>query len=174
VGCADCHLEEPAYRGDGCAACHGSHDVPAAGPELYSGTAPRHCGHCHRDDPRAAGVSASILEGTARLQAAMDETLRLLRDAKQQGLFLEHERIHLRESQRALIAVKPVAHSLDTAEIAARLEDGVKRQDRTLETLERKRIGLRDRKIVVAAGSLVLLMLAALLAIKLGRVRSLS
>lgn len=174
MDCSECHLDEPAYRGGGCAACHGGHDVAEAGTEMYSGAAPRHCGHCHRDDPHAAEVGAAILDGTARLQAAMDETLSLLRAAKDQGLFLEHERTYLRESQRALIAVKPLAHSLDVEQIATRLEDGIKRQDRTLESLERKRIGLRDRKIFVAGGALVLLMLVALLVIKLGRVRSLS
>ncbi|HZM00009.1 MAG TPA: cytochrome c3 family protein [Planctomycetota bacterium] len=174
MGCAECHLDEPAFRGDGCAACHGSHGIAAATPALYVGTEPGHCGHCHRDDPAAAAVSATILDGTARLESAMDETLKRLGEAKRQGLFLKDEQAYLRESQRALIAVKPIAHALDPEAVAARLEDGIKRQDRTLETLERQRIGLRDRKLFVAGGSVVMLMLAALLAVKLGRVRSLS
>jgi len=174
MGCAQCHLDEPAYRRDGCAACHGSHAIAEAGPELYSGSSPGHCGHCHRDDARAAEVSAAILDGTSRLQAAMDGTQQLLREAKQQGLFLKDEQAYLRESQRALIAVQPIAHSLDVEVVTAHLEDGIKRQDRTHESLERQRTGLRDRKIFVAGGALVMLMLVGLLAARLGRVRSLS
>ena len=172
--CAQCHVGEPAALRSDCATCHDAHAIAQPGPALFSGTEPGHCGHCHRDPDKSAEVSAAILSGTARLAAAMDETQRLVADAKEHGLFLENEQVYLRESERTLVAVKPIAHSLDVAAVNACLQDGIKRQDATRERLDRKRIVLRDRKLLVGGVVLVLLMLAGLLAVKLDAVRRLS
>jgi len=174
MNCSSCHLDEPGFRRSECAACHGAHAIATPGPEMFQGTEPGHCAHCHREDDGAAAVSATILDGTKRLQAVMDETSRSLRLAKQQGLFVDNEQIHLQESQRVLVSVKPISHSLDVAVINAAFDDGVRRQDRTREIVQRQHVVLRDRRLLVGGVCFVLLMLVGLLVVKLGAVRKLS
>jgi hypothetical protein len=172
--CTACHEEAPGYLRSNCSACHGAHAIAEPGPWMFAGDEPGRCQHCHRDDDRAAAVAATIVDGTQRLETSMQTTLDRIQEAKASGLFLQNEQIYLRESRRALISLKPLAHSLDEQAIRAQVEDGIKRQDRALEMVERKRLVLRDRKILVGGVVLVLLMLVGLLAVKLDAVRKLS
>ena len=175
--CGACHealQDEPGFLRSGCAACHGAHAIALPGAWMLGGSGVGHCGHCHREPDGSGGVIAAIIEGTQRLQAAMDGTLGSLRAAKQSGLFLENEDVYLRESLRTLVSVKPLSHSMDADLITAHLQDGIKRQDRTLEMIERKGDQLRDRRLVLGGAALLLLILAGLLAAKLDTLRKLS
>jgi len=175
--CGACHEgadEIPGGRQSGCAACHGTHAIPEPGAWMFTGEEVGHCGHCHRDDNRTDAVIAAITDGTSRLRDTMDETLSEIHAAKARGLFLEHEQTYLRESMRTLVSVQPLSHSMDVAAITARLEDGIKRQDRTREQVQKKGTLLRDRKILLGGGALVLLMLLGLFAVKLDALRKLS
>jgi hypothetical protein len=175
--CGACHEgadEIPGGRQSGCAACHGTHGIGQPGEWMFTGEEVGHCGHCHREDNRAEAVIAAITDGTGRLRATMDDTLSEIRAGKARGLFLEHEQTYLRESMRTLVSVQPLSHSMDVEAITARLEDGIKRQDRTREQVRKQGTLLRDRKILLGGGALVMLMLAGLFAVKLDALRKLS
>ncbi|MHC4957271.1 MAG: hypothetical protein ACYTGN_02770 [Planctomycetota bacterium] len=177
--CDSCHKEAdeqgPEYRGAGCTTCHGVHAIERPGAHMLQGDDVGHCGHCHRDDDRAAEeVTAVILGGTRRLAGALRESQARIDEAKALGVFLDNEKIYLRESRRALVSVQPLAHSLDSAAIAAHLDLGLKRQGRTREMIEKRSVALRDRKLLVVALALILSLLAGLLAMKLKAIRELS
>lgn len=177
--CVACHEEEAkedplGYAGQECTACHRTHDIQAAGRDMLDGDAVGHCGHCHRNDPVPMAAARQILDGTRRLEDAMQRTREELQSAKAKGLFIDHEELYLRESERALVFVEPLAHSLDLAVISKHLEDGVKRQDRTHEELEQQGTKLRDRKILLSGLAGLLLLLSALAALKLQALRRLS
>jgi hypothetical protein len=175
--CAACHAEkkdDPAYAGQQCTACHGTHGIGEAGREMLEGDAVGHCGHCHRQEDGSQAAARVLLDGTRRLEEAMERTRARLSDAKAKGLFLDHEEQYLRESERALVLVEPLAHSLGLAAIGKHLEDGLKRQDRTLETLDKVGKKLRDRRILLSGLAGILLLLAALCALKLQALRRLS
>ncbi|MHC5211103.1 MAG: hypothetical protein ACYTG2_10330 [Planctomycetota bacterium] len=174
MSCTECHPDEPGFERADCSACHGAHAIAEPGAWMFSGDEPGHCGHCHREPDASADLAAAILGGTQRLEQAMHETGAQLVEAKQHGLFIDNERIHERESARVLVSLQPLAHSLDTAAIERLVQDGVRRQDRTLEALERQRIALRDRRLLAGGVAFVLLMLTGLLAVKLDAVRKLS
>lgn len=176
MSCRACHDEEGSnFDRSGCAACHGAHDIAHAGLELYEGAEPGHCGHCHRGgDPAVDSVRRTILDGRASVAEGMDETSRLIQEGKERGLFLENERLYIRESTLTLVSYRPIAHSLDEARIAQHLEQGLKRQERAQEVLEKKAGVLRDRRILILGLSFILLLFAALLAVKLQAVRRLS
>jgi hypothetical protein len=177
--CLACHEEDAAkdplgFAGQDCTACHGTHDIGAAGRGMLEGDAVGHCGHCQRGDEAPKAAAQTILDGMRRLEDSMRRTEDELRDAKRRGLFLDHEELYLRESERALVFVEPLAHSLDLPAISKHLEDGLKRQDRTLESLGKEGKKLRDRKILLSGLAGLLLLLAALAALKLQALRRLS
>jgi hypothetical protein len=157
-----------------CTTCHGAHATAKSGPWLYRGEEEGRCGSCHDQGDGSQAVIDAILDGTRRLREAMDTSLDVIREAKQSGLFLENERVYLLESQRALVSVQPLAHSLDEAAIARHLEVGLERQERTRETIRKKQRILRDRTLILSALALLVLLLTGLLVVKLGRVRRLS
>ena len=177
--CAACHEEEAkkdplVYAGQECTACHGTHDIDMADAQMLEGDAVGHCGHCHRKDEAAKAAAQAITDGTRRLEDAMARTTDELGEAKRKGLFIDHEDLYLRESERALVFAQPLSHSLDLASISKHLEDGLKRQDRTRETLEKEGKKLRDRRILLSGLAAILLLLAALAALKLQELRRLS
>jgi len=177
--CLACHEEEAkedplGFAGQDCTACHGTHEIGLPDRDMFVGDAVGHCGHCHRDDEVAKAAAQSILDGTRRLEDAMARTSDELGEAKEKGLFIDHEELYLRESERALVFVAPLAHSLDLAAIGKHLEDGLKRQDRTFETLEKEGRKLRDRRILLSGLAGLLLLLSALAALKLQTLRRLS
>jgi hypothetical protein len=176
MSCAACHEEKSAdYDRSGCTACHGAHEISRSGTWMYEGNDVGRCGHCHREEADASKeVTEAILEGRARLEHAMNETLRDLKGAKEVGLFLEHENVYLLESRRALVSVQPLSHSLDAAAITRHLDDGLKRQDRTREMLVKKRKILRDRRLLLTGLVALLALFAGLLAVKLRSIRRLS
>lgn len=176
MNCLACHKEktEPQYRATGCATCHGAHDTPPPGNWMYDGDEVGHCGHCHRQADKSREVVEAIRTGRERLQDSMRGTMAQFRAANAQGLFIEDEEIFLQESQRALVSIRPLAHALDAAAIRSHLEDGIQRQDRTRETIAKKRNVLRDRRIILGGMSFLLLLLAVLLAVKLRDIRRLS
>ena len=104
----------------------------------------------------------------------MKKIFSAINEAKASGVFLENEHIYVRESQRALVLLQPMAHSLDATAIRKHLEDGFRRQDRIAEMIETKRRVLRDRQIIVTGLAMLLLLLTALLGTKLRAVRRLS
>ena len=173
--CDACHEEEgQEFRRYSCTACHGVHGIQTPGDELYVGEGPGSCFHCHREPDAAHTLVESITGGRDRLLEIMRETRDAVEDAKRRGLFLDHEDLYLRESKRALIALGPLSHSLESDRIAGHLEQGVHRQDRTREKIVKKRVVLRDRRLVLFAASFLFLLLAALLFIKLKALRRLS
>lgn len=175
--CGACHEGEDAKtsreRG-GCAACHGAHDITDPGATLYRGDGVGHCRHCHRNDPTVDQTIEAIVEGRRKLRDAMEATREDIRAAKAKGVFLEHEDIYLRESERALVAVRPLAHSVDRKAIAAALDDGARRQDRAREAIAKRTKVLRDHKLLMTGLAFILLLLTALLGYKLQAVRRLS
>lgn len=177
--CRTCH-DKPTetsidYRRGGCTACHDTHAIAKPDATMYEGDAVGRCGHCHRQaDAKVDAVKSVILEGTADLRRRVDHTRGRLLEAKEKGLFLKDEDEFLRESERALVSVWPLSHSLDGAALSKHLTDGVQRQDRADESLDREFTKVRDRKIVMGAVVLVLLLLAALFAVKLETARRLS
>jgi hypothetical protein len=174
--CSSCH-EDPAEAGHGwnrggCTACHDAHEVLEPGDWMYDGDAVGHCGHCHRQsDPGVADAQAAIRQGRADLLEAMAATRREIQDAKDHGIFLETERLDLHESERFLVSVQPLIHSMDATKIRKHLKDGIERQRRTHETLGKMRTVLRDQKILMAGAALILLLLAALFWVKLSEAR---
>jgi hypothetical protein len=104
----------------------------------------------------------------------MDGTRARLERAKEQGLFLEGESVYLRESERALVSVRPLAHGLDAAAVERHLADGVSKQERTDESIGKKTTALRDRKILVSGLVVLLLLFAAILWVKLDAARRLT
>lgn len=178
IACRSCHTgpeaKGHAYAGAGCTACHGAHDAGFPGDGMYEGDDVGHCGHCHRTPDGSEKAAAAILGGRGRLRAATAETLREIRDAKSKGVFLDHEQAYMLESRRALVAVQPLVHSMDAKRIAAHLDEGLRRHERTREIIHKKTVALRDRKIFMAGLAAVLLLVAGLLWMKLGEVRRLS
>jgi hypothetical protein len=177
MGCVACHEEKkgvPAFAGQQCTACHSTHGIAAVGREMFVGDSVGHCGHCHRQAGGARDAAHALLDSTRRLEETMDRTRARLREAKGKGLVLEHEEIDLRESERALVLVEPLSHSLDLAMIGKHVEDGLKRQDRTLENIGKQERKLRDRRILLSGLTGLLLLLATLCALKLQAVRRLS
>jgi hypothetical protein len=175
--CAACHAEkadQAGFQRSGCAACHGAHDIAPPGEAMYTGDAVGHCGHCHRQEGEALALGREIVEGKQQLRDAMGETLREIQAAKQEGLFLENEALHLRETERTLVSVRPLAHSMDGQAIEAHIADGLERQQMTQDEIAKQHRVLRDRKILTAGLAGALLMMAGLLGVKLGAVRRLS
>lgn len=174
--CRACHEEEEglAYRGAECTACHGPHEIRPAGDWMYLGSAVGQCGHCHREPDGSQELTKVIRDGQRRLQDAMEETRRAIREAKAQGLFLDEEDVYLRESARALVSAQPLAHSMDRTRIERHMRDGLKRHDRTREVIAKKGKVMRDRRILVGGLAVLFLLLTALLAAKLRAVRRLS
>lgn len=177
LGCLGCHedgADTEALRVTGCAACHGAHAIAPPGEWMLEGSEPGRCGHCHREPDGAAAAIAALRDGRAALRDAMQRTRADLAAAKARGLFLENEEIHLRESERTLVAVGPLSHGLDAAAISAHLDDAVRRQDTTREMIDRKARALRDRALLVGGVALLLLLLLGLLWFKLDALRRLS
>jgi len=174
--CRACHEDEKGaeYARSGCTACHGAHDIADVGDWILQGEKPGRCAHCHRDGGEAEVMAKRIVDGQRRLRDEMERTDADLRAAKERGLFLDNEKLYVRESQVTLVSVKPLSHSMDGAAIDRHLENGRLRQGRAREMLERKATVLRDRRIVVTGLSLLLLLLAALLVVKLEAIRRLS
>jgi len=177
--CLACHEEDAkkdvlGFAGQECTACHRTHDIQAADRDLFLGNEVGHCGHCHRKDDEPRAAAQAILDGTSRLEDAMERTRKELRAAKAKGLFIDHEDLYLRESERALVFVEPLTHSLNLDTIGKHLEDGIKRQDRTFEELGKEGKKLRDRKILLSALAGLLLLLASLARLKLQGLRRLS
>jgi hypothetical protein len=176
--CDACHAEEakkdPAYRRAGCTACHDAHEIAEPGDWMYHGDQVGRCDHCHRQPDGSQPMTRAVLGERARLERAMEETEREIREAKARGLFLDAEQVYLRESERLLVSVRPLLHSMDEPAIRKHLESGVARQDRTREIIAKKGNVLRDHKIVMVGVALLLLLLAALFAIKLEALRRLS
>lgn len=183
VSCKTCHEKEMGegkaraheFRRGGCAACHDHHATAHPDESMFEGDQVGHCGHCHRQaDPKVDAFRKAVLEGTQRLKATMEDTRRRLQEAKRQGLFLEGEAVYLHESERSLVSVLPLAHSLSTGEVERHLADGVAKQQRTLESIEKKTTALRDRKIVMSGLVLLLLLFATILWVKLDAARRLT
>ncbi len=176
MSCRACHEEEGTeFRRSGCAACHGAHDIASADLDLYAGDAPGHCDHCHRDGDAAVDrVRDAILSGRAAVKQGMEDTQALIEQGKARGLFLENEKLYVRESALTLVSYRPLAHGLDADALENHLDLGLRRQDRTREMLEKKSAVSRDRRIVILAFSFILLLFAALLWVKLQAIRRLS
>jgi hypothetical protein len=176
MSCESCHPDGkgPEYARKACATCHGAHDIAPAQPSLYEGDEVGRCGHCHREGGAPAELARAIREGGERLQSALEGSLREIADAKRQGVHLENERLYLRDSERALVSVRPLAHSLDAEAVRAHLEQGLKRQERSHEDIAKKRVVLRDRRLLTTALAAILLLLAGLLRAKLRTIRELS
>jgi hypothetical protein len=141
---------------------------------MYEGDAVGRCGHCHREAGPWQAAVAAVRDGRKRLRDAMEETRAAMRDARDRGLFVEHEGVYLLESERALVSLRPLAHSLDAAAVAKHLEEGLKRQDRAREGIDKKTKVLRDRRLLLGGLAAVLLLFAALLRAKLQAIRRLS
>ena len=137
MGCQACHAEEakkdPGYRRSGCTACHDAHEILAPGEWMYRGDKVGQCGHCHRQPDRMPLLETAVLEGRKGLRAEIQETRREIEDGKARGLFLEAEHVYLRESERVLVSVRPLLHSMDEKAIRRHLEDGLRRQERARE-----------------------------------------
>jgi hypothetical protein len=181
VSCKTCHEKEMVagkgheFRRGGCAACHDHHATAHPDETMFEGDAVGHCGHCHRQaDPKVDAFREAVLGGTKRLKDTMEATRRRLQDAKHKGLFLEGETVYLHESERNLVSVLPLAHSLQTAEVERHLTDGVNKQLRTIESIDKKTTALRDRKIVMTGLVLLLLLFATILWVKLDAARRLT
>ncbi|HEX5136098.1 MAG TPA: hypothetical protein VFY93_03940 [Planctomycetota bacterium] len=177
--CLACHEgdapKDPlGFAGQDCTACHRTHDIAVADRAMLAGAAVGHCGHCHRKDEGPMGAAQAILDGTRRLEEAMARTKQELDAAKARGLFIEHESLYLNESRRDLVFVEPLMHSLDLPTITKDLKEGIDRQDRTRESLKKEGTKLRDRKILLSGLAGLLLLLAALAALKLQALRRLS
>ena len=177
MSCRACHVKEQGaqYLRGGCTSCHDNHAVVHPDERMLRGNEVGHCGHCHRQaEPGVEAFQKTLLEGTAKLVDTMHDTRRRIEHAKDSSLFLKGEETFLRESERTLVSVRPLAHSLDRDAVASHLRDGVQRQERTVETIAKETTALRDRKIVIAALVFLLLLLAALFVVKLDAVRRLS
>jgi len=173
--CDSCHEEEgQEFRRYACTACHGVHGIQAPGEEIYTGEGPGSCFHCHREPDAAHALVETIIGKRDDLLTVMRETRDSVEAAKRRGLFLDHEEIYLRESNRALIALGPLSHSLESDRISAHLEQGMRRQDRTRDKIEKQQVVLRDRRLVLLVAAFLFLLLAALLLIKLRALRRLS
>jgi hypothetical protein len=178
VACRGCHdgpeAAGHAYAGAGCTACHSPHETALPSDAMYEGAAVGTCGHCHRKADGWEAAKEAILGGRNRLREATEETLRELQEAKSHGVFLDSEQAYLLESRRALVAVRPLVHAMDANRIAAHLDEGLRRHERTREIIRKRTTALRDRRIFMAGLSAVLLLVAGLLWMKLGEVRRLS
>ncbi len=142
---------------------------------MLRGNAVGHCGHCHRQADAAVDAFAkALIDGTNRLADKMKETKDRIKAAKNSSLFLKGEATYLRESERTLVSVRPLAHSLDRAAVEAHLSEGVQRQERTEESIAKEETALRDRKILSVALVFLLGLLGALFMVKLDAVRRLS
>lgn len=177
MSCRACHTKEQGaqYQRGGCTSCHDNHAVAHPDEGMLRGNEVGHCGHCHRQpDAAVEAFQTALLEGTAKLVDTMQDTRRRIEHAKESSLFLKGEDTFLRESERALVSIRPLAHSLDREAVVDHLRDGVQRQERTVESITKATTALRDRKIVIAALVFLLLLLGALFVVKLDAVRRLS
>jgi hypothetical protein len=178
MACAACHAEEAkkdaSYRRSGCTACHDDHEIVPPGDWMYQGNKVGTCDHCHRQADKAAAMKTLIATHRERLRQAMQETERQIADAKARGLFLDAEKVYLRESERIFVSVRPLMHSMDGPAIQKHLDGGVARQDRTREMIAKKGNVIRDHIIISSAVALLLLLMAALLGVKLEALRRLS
>jgi len=174
--CAACHPEQkgPEYRRAGCASCHGAHAIHQPGDWLYEGDEVGRCGHCHRTDDAATKLAAVIRDGRKQLRESMAKTRGDLRRAKQRGLFLEHEKTYLLDSERTLVFLQPLAHTMDEATLKKHLDDGLKRQERVRERIAKRTTVLRDRRILLFGFAFLVALLAFLLRAKLMAIRRLS
>ena len=174
--CDSCHDEQThEYRRAGCTSCHGSHEIEEPGPEMYLGDEVGRCGHCHREaDDGSQEAIAVIRDGKRSLERALRNSMESIRKAKQRGVFLDNEKVYLRESARTLVSVRPLSHSLDLNRIREQLIAGLRRQDRAQEMIEKRTVVLRDRKLLIGALSLLLLLLITVLRMKLKAIRELS
>ena len=175
--CDACHEEKThEYRRAGCTSCHEPHKTQDPGEEMYTGDQVGHCGHCHReaDDQTSQNAITVIRDGKRSLERALRTSMAQIREAKERGVFLENEKVYLRESARTLVSVRPLAHSLDLDRIREHLDAGLRRQDRAQEMIVKRTVVLRDRKLLMGALALLLLLLITVLHMKLKATRDLS
>lgn len=157
-----------------CTACHASHEVQRATVAMYMGDEPGHCGSCHAQDDEARSYAEVVADGRKRLEDAVAETQRIIEHGKASGLWFKHEDVYRRESARTLVSVRALTHALDREAIEKHFNDGLAKQDRTREEVEKLGSALRDRRILLVVLVLLLLMMTALLALKLVAIRRLS
>ena len=177
MSCRACHAKEKGSQYDrgGCASCHDPHATAHPDEGMLRGNEVGHCGHCHRQaDAAVEGFEAALAGGTTRLVETMQATRQRLARAKESSLFLKGEETYLREAERTLVSVRPLAHSLDRAAVESHLIGGVKSLEAGVEMIEKETTALRDRKIVICAMVFVLLLLGALFVVKLDAARRLS
>jgi len=180
--CGRCHPNEKRqyqksahFRHDlTCTACHAAHDVRRATEAMYEGDEPGHCGSCHDKDEAARDFARTVADGRKELEDAVAETQRIIDHGKASGLWFKHEDVYRRESERTLVSVRSLTHALDEDLIVKHFSDGLAKQERTREEVEKLGSALRDRRILLSVLVLLLIMMTALLAMKLRAIRRLS
>ncbi len=131
-----------------CATCHSHHAVQTVTVELFQGEQEGHCGSCHagEDDP-GARVAADLHDSLSHLESTLDNAQRAVSDAGARGLFLGDARDYLEDARSLLLRARSRSHTLSTDAMHDVLNRGLGAVQTTLESLELRQRGFRDRRI---------------------------
>jgi hypothetical protein len=133
--CGSCHTATQDYylhsphAGAGeeapkCFTSHGHHDASQPTEALFLGTEPRHCGSCHAADSVGGQLAHSLYDTIDTAARAHDEAEVAIQSAQAVGMLVAPEEGRLRDADTSLITARAAQHSLDTALVRERADDG--------------------------------------------------
>ena len=131
-----------------CATCHSHHAVLPASVALFEGEQEGHCGSCHSGtDDAGTRVAADLHGSLSKLQRTLDDAERAVSEAGARGLFLGDARDYLEDAHSLLLRARSRSHTLSTDAMHDVLNRGLGAVQTTLESLELRQRGFRDRRI---------------------------
>lgn len=175
--CGDCHTSSQRAFGRGphqqavdegamqaCTTCHKPHGTEFPSADWFLSEQRGGCLDCHDAGDEGGKAAREMHDAVMRLREMVDETRETLREARESGLFVEHESGYLDEARRILAGIPPETHAVSrrTIEEFIKRAEGVVQETR--ESVAAKRKIWRDRRILasLAAGGLVLAVLFCL------------
>jgi hypothetical protein len=121
--------------------------VQAASVELFQGEQEGRCGSCHSSDDPGAAVAADLHESLSHLEGTLADAQQAVSDAGARGLFLGDARDYLEDAHSLLLRARSRSHTLSTDAMHDVLNRGLGAVQTTLESLELRQRGFRDRRI---------------------------
>lgn len=150
-----------------CVTCHGNHSNRKPTLKVFSGSGPGECGSCHEEKGKALEFARNLRELLGGLEANIEDIRKDLAEAEKSGRNVEKLSAALDGARYKLIEAGPVIHAFSIERILPLVQeaDGHIRQAR--QEVRNFQQEQKQRRSVAAYAVTMLLLIAALLAIKL-------